>query len=76
MRILDKRTPTATKTFCELPVGAVFQIAEFDYYMKIATSDFDDNAVDLEDGSLFHCQNDEEVYILNAHLVVEGEGIR
>lgn len=73
MKIIDKRTLTITKEFGELLTGAVFQIAEFDYYMKIATSDFDDdNAVDLEDGSTFHCQDDEEVYILNAHLVIEG----
>jgi hypothetical protein len=79
MKILDKRTTTATKEFGELPIGAVFEFpmndghAEwFGICMKINSADRDNNAIDLEDCHLFSMPPNVKVCELNAHLVIEG----
>lgn len=79
MKIIDKRTLTATKDFGELPIGTVFEFpvgsqqAEcFGICMKINSADCDDNTIDLEDCTIFNTEADTKVYELNAHLVIEG----
>ena len=78
MKIVDKRTPTATKEFGELPIGTVFEFpsgsegAEFGACMKIASSDFEDNSIDLEGCVVFTTEPNEKIHELNAHLVIEG----
>lgn len=79
MKVVDKRAPTATKEFGELPIGAVFEFpvdsekAEyFGVCMKIASADCDENAFDLEDCCTFSLEANTQVCELNAHLVIEG----
>ena len=79
MKIVDKRTMTATEEFGELPIGAVFEYPvgsrENDWYnacLKINSADCDDNAFDLEDGTTFTVAPNVQVCELNAHLVIEG----
>ena len=79
MEITDKRTSTETKEFGELPIGTVFEFPrgsqkaeEFGICMKIATADWDDNAIDLEDCGIFTLEANVKVCELNAHLVIEG----
>ena len=78
MIIIDNRTPTDTKDFDVLTIGAVFEYPigsrEKDWYnacLKINSADCDDNAFDLEDGTTFTVAPDVQVCELNAHLVIE-----
>ena len=78
MNIIDKRPLTTPTTFDELPTGAVFEFPKsnenaewFGVCMKIASSEYDDNAFDLSDNCIFHLEDNTEVCELNAHLVVE-----
>ena len=79
MTIVDKRALTATKEFGELPIGAVFEFPtgskeakEVGICMKIASADWDDNAIDLEDCGVFTLAPNVRVCKLNAQLVIEG----
>ena len=78
MKITDKRISTAIKEFGELPIGTVFEFprgseqAEYSgVCMKIASADWDDNAIDLEDYGIFTLTPNIKVCELNAHLVIE-----
>lgn len=79
MKIVDKRTLTATKEFGELPIGTIFEFPmsseKADYFsicMKVNSADCDNNTIDLEDCSIFDTEADTKVCELNAHLVIEG----
>lgn len=80
MKVTDKRTPnTNAKEFGEVPVGTVFEFPigseGAEYYrfcMKIESSDYDNNTIDVEDCTTFYTAPNEKIHELNAHLVIEG----
>ena len=79
MKIIDKRLLTTPTEFDELTIGAIFEFPagseKAEYFgacMKIASSEYEDNAFDLEDHCIFHLKHNIQVCELNAHLVIEG----
>lgn len=79
MKVIDKRTSTTTKDFDDLPIGTVFEFPEgsekaedFGICMKIASTEWDDNVIDLEDCGVFTLKAKVKVCELNAHLTIEG----
>lgn len=83
MKIINNMTPPDSVQFSDLMVGEVFLDLDLDDpCMKIhenvdadnrtSTTPYINNAVDLSDGYLFHCDDNEPVRRIRSELVISN----
>lgn len=81
MKIIDKTTPPDSTKFSDFFVGEVFlDLDLLSPFMKIRenvdadnpTSLYVNNAVDLSDGCLYHCDDNEAVRRIHSELTISN----
>ena len=81
MKIISQITPPDSIEFSNLEIGEVFLDLDLESpCMKIRdcidaetpTSTYTNNAIDLSDGGLYHCDPDETVRRIRAELVISN----